>query len=381
MPKRHKFLYYFFRNLTGPFVKLYMGYRCTGEKRAYTPAIIIANHNTDLDPVLVALGVPGPMYFVASEHVLRKGFWAKVLTLFFAPIPINKTQTDSTAVKEILRRIRAGSSVCVFAEGNRSYTGVTGPIPASTAKLIKISKASLITYRIEGGYFTTPRWANQKRRGKMTGGVAGVYSQAELAAMDEKQILGLVERDIHENAYERQKENPVRFRGKNLAEHIETVLYLCPECKSIGTIHSSGDEFTCGCGMAGRFTDTGFLEGESLRFSTVPDWAAWQTGELAVIVQNAGDGPICTDDDQELFLVQTASKRDFIGKGPMQISRTELRCANYAFPLEQITRFAIVDKMTLLFSLMGGAEYEIRSAAPRSVLKYLEAFNILLDIQ
>ena len=369
------------RGITGPFVKFSMGYRCVRNKGPGAPAIIVANHNTDLDPALVAFGFSGHMYFVASEHALRKGFWSKVLMLLFAPIPINKTQTDPSSVKEILRRLKAGFNICVFAEGNRSYSGVTGPISVATAKLVKTSKASLITYRIEGGYFTTPRWAAYKRKGRMTGEIVGSYSSGELASLDVADIQRMMERDLYENAYERQKEDPVRYRGKNLAEHIETVLYLCPKCGRIGTIHSRGDGFSCVCGLTARYTETGFLEGDLLPFSTIVDWTAWQAGELPAIIRDAGDGPICADDRQELFLVRAASGKTFIGEGPMHIDRVALHCAGLVFPLRQIARLAIVDQMTLLFALQDGTEYEIRSAAPRSVLKYLEAFNILCGKQ
>jgi 1-acyl-sn-glycerol-3-phosphate acyltransferase len=46
----------------------------------------LANHNTDLDPALLALSFPYHMYFVASEHVFRKGFVSWLLKYFFAPI-------------------------------------------------------------------------------------------------------------------------------------------------------------------------------------------------------------------------------------------------------------------------------------------------------
>ena len=365
------------RLTAGPIVKLIMAYRCKREKGPDTPTIVISNHNTNLDPALVTLGFFGYLYFVASEHAFRKGFRSKLLTFVFNPIPINKAQGDSFALKEMIRRLKGGYNICLFAEGNRSFNGVTWPIALATAKLVKISGAALVTYRLEGAYFTSPRWGKKMRRGKTTGRVTGRYTPEEIKSMTAEDVLGAIERGIYEDAYQRQGETPVRYRGKDLAEHIETVLYMCPECKKIGTIHSKGNRFSCSCGFNGVYAETGFLEGENLPFSTITEWDKWQKEQLELAVNNAGDEVICGDDNQRLFMVHAASENSFVGEGPMLISRREFHCAGSIFPLQQIKQFAIVGKMTLLFALKDGTQYEVLSVFPRSALKYLEILNIL----
>jgi len=350
-----------------------------------TPCLIIANHNTDIDPVLVGMGFARHMYFVASEHILRMDFGSKLLKNIFSPIIINKTEPDASAAREILRRLNAGYNVCLFAEGNRSYSGLTGKIPASTAKLIKFSRAELFTFKLEGGYFTTPRWSakGNKRKGKMLGTVMGHYPAAELKAMTDAQILDIVERDIYVDAYESQREleTPIRYRGKNLAEHIEVALYLCPNCKKIGTIRSLGNGFSCPCGLNAVYTETGFIKGSAdgtIPFTTITDWDKWQSEYLAEIVASTPAAtPICRDENQKLYRVVDAHERSLVGQGLMQITLEEFECAGEKFSLEEITRFAIVDQMTLLFALKGGTQYEVRSDAPRSVSKYQEILRIL----
>lgn len=378
--KRHKwhvFVFLVLRVFANPLLRFTMGFRCGREKMPDTPSMIIANHNTDLDPALVALGLSRHMYFVASEHAFRKGFFSKVLRFLFAPIPINKLKTDVPALKEILQRLKSGCNVCVFAEGNRSYNGLTGGVSISTAKLVKHSGASLITYRLEGGYLTTPRWAKNKRKGKLTGRIVGLYSASELKAMTDRDILRTMERDIHEDAYERQKEKPVCYRGKTLAEHIEIALYLCPGCGKMASIHSNGDHFSCTCGLRATYTETGFLKGDALPFSTVADWDRWQAARLAEIVGQTADGPICGDDHQKLFLLRPTAGATLVGEGPLRMDREALQCAGRIFPIRQITRVAIVDRMTLLFALRDGTQYEVISAVPRSALKYMEIYRIL----
>jgi hypothetical protein len=365
------------RGIAIPVSKIMWGYKRKPEKGPDTPSIIISNHNTNFDPALVVINFVRHIYFVASEHTFRHGFRSIFLKSVFAPIPINKAQADAFTMREILHRLKAGYSVCIFAEGNHSFNGVTRHIPLSTAKLVKMSGADLITHRLEGGYFTKPRWARKKRWGKMEGRIMGRYSAAELKSMTHEQILKVIERDIHEDAYERQRKQPVRYRGKKRAEYIEIALYMCPRCKKIGTIHSQGNNFFCGCGLNAVYTEMGFLEGEDVPFSSITDWDIWQREYLTQIINDAGDEPICADDNQQLFLVQSAVGNTFIAEGTMYISRTEFYCAGMAFPLQQIKRFTVLGKMTLLFTLTDGTQYEIRSAFPRSPLKYLEIMRRL----
>jgi hypothetical protein len=355
-----------------------MGYSCEKQKGPKSASLIISNHNTDLDPVLVALGFTRHMYFLASEHAFRAGFASKILKNLFAPIPFNKSKTDGYAIKEMIRRLKAGASVCLFAEGDRSFNGQTVPIGLSTAKLVKTSGAGLITFRLNGAYLTSPRWAKYKRKGRITGAVVNTYSKAELAKMTTGEVLGVIQNDLFEDAYKRQTESMCRYPGKNLAENIETVLYLCAGCKKIGTIKSENDRFYCNCGLGGIYNEFGFLEGDSLPFTTITEWDNWQTSELAEIFIAFGDKTICTDENQLLYEIQPAICKTLIGEGQMSIDRQAFHCAGRIFPLTDITQFAITGQMVLLFGLKDGGSFEVRSPTPRSALKYRAIFNVLI---
>ena len=375
----HRFMFVFLRCTAVPFIKRAMGYSCEKRKGPDAPSIIIANHNIDLDPGLVAMSFTRHMYFITSEHALRKGFASKLLKFAFAPIPINKSKADTYAIKDMLNKIKSGASICLFAEGDRSFNGMTSPIPPATAKLVKTSGADLITFRLEGGYFTKPRWAKSRRHGRITGRYINKYTAEELKTMTNSQINGLIERDIYEDAYERQKSNLIRYKGKNLAENIETALYLCPGCEKIGTIRSEGDRFSCDCGLEAEYTETGLLHGDTLPFSTITAWDRWQTEKLKEIVGKSGEEPICADEDQKLLLVDVAAGSAPVGTGPMTISRDSLKCAGYEFPITQITRIVVAGQMLLLFALKDGTSYEVHSDVPRSALKYREIFRILTN--
>jgi 1-acyl-sn-glycerol-3-phosphate acyltransferase len=373
----YKVSFWLLCGLFRPVMRQVLGFQCRRWRGPNRASLIVANHATILDPVLVALCLTRQVYFVASEHVLRKGLLSAIIRFVTAPISINKMRTDPAALMEVVRRLEAGSSVVMFAEGNRTYNGATGPVSPTVARLAKAAGADLITVRLEGGYFTTPRWAASVRKGRMTGQGVAQYSAAALRAMTAQEVLAVIERDTHEDAYQRQQAGPVRFKGKNLAQDIEIALFLCPGCQAIGTIRSQADRFWCPCGLAGRYTETGMLQGEGLAYATIRDWDAWQIAQLPGLVAAAGDGPICQDEDQDLFAIKPHVGSTQVARGPLSISRGELSCAGLVVPLGQVARIAVVDRMTLQFGLADGRQYEVLSERPRSADKYIEIHRIL----
>ena len=242
------------------------------------PILFFANHVTDVDPVMAACSFKEQIYFVASEHLMR-GRFGPLVTWLQAPIPRQKGGSAADTVMATLRHIKKGYSVGIFPEGNRSWDGVTASFPAATAKMTRTaaaSGASLVTYRFEGGYFASPRWSGFSiRRGRMTGRVVGVYGPEELRAMKPAEIEAILKRDLYEDAYARQRENPIAFKGRKLAEGMETLFFLCPNCGKVHTLVSKGDRVSCtACDFSVRYLPTGFIEGA--QWDNLRDWNLWQ---------------------------------------------------------------------------------------------------------
>ena len=143
--------------------------------RENVPTLIISNHVTNYDPILVALSFPGRrIHFVASEHLFRMGLISKVLTYLFEFIPRRKGVSGSDTAMSVLRQLRDGKSVGLFAEGETTWDGKTASVVSATGRLAQMSKCRLVTYRLEGGYLTAPRWGKGIRRGKMYGRIVGI---------------------------------------------------------------------------------------------------------------------------------------------------------------------------------------------------------------
>lgn len=372
----HQVLWTAFYAAVRPFIRPTIGYRYRREKRIKGPAIIMGNHNMDIDVGLLGLSYAQCMRVVASEHVFRKGILTFLIWLFFDPIVRMKGKTEIRTVREMLGVVKKGGRVCIFPEGNRSFNGLTGEITQASATLVKMAKCQLITYRIEGGYLRFPRWARKARRGPTRGYEAGRYPAEQLQRMSVDEIHELIKRDLYEDAYARQLENPLPYTGEDLAESIETALYLCPKCGGIGTIRSKGDRLSCPCGLSMRYTEFGMLESttdEPARFATVTDWDLWQQSMTAELIARAEDG-ITEDEMISLYRITPCERDELVETGTLSIGKTALACGSVRFPLEEISDLAIIDINTLVFETRTGGYFEIRSAGAYSALKYRRLF-------
>jgi len=343
------------------------------------PYIVVSNHNTDFDSILLGISFRKHMYFVASEHIFRTGWLRKLLVCFLDPIPKRKGGTDVGTAMQMMRRLRRGNNVALFAEGNKSFHGATCPIHPATGSMVRASGASLVTYRLEGGYFTSPRWSHTLRRGRMRGGAVNVYSPQALSGMKDAEINRVIARDIDEDAYRRQEEDTVAFKGKKLAEGIQNALYICPRCHAFGTVTGRDDQVLCGCGLQATYTDTGYLESEHLPFKTLEEWGHWQRGYLKTLVEKAGDEPVFQDANQTILRIYPDHHTEEVARGTLSMGRKGLQCGAFLLPLEQMQGLEIYGRNTVVFSGGGDSRYQVESATERSGLKYFETYQLLCE--
>jgi predicted RNA-binding Zn-ribbon protein involved in translation (DUF1610 family) len=199
--------------------------------------------------------------------------------------------------------------------------------------------------------------------------VVGHYPAETLREMTKEAINDIIRRDLREDAYARQRQNPIAYRGKRLAEHLETALYRCPACGQIGRMHSQGDQLRCACGLAATYTEQGMLTGAP--FDTVQQWYAWQLAQAGDLLTGEG----IADADQRLYRITPLEGAELLAEGLLRMTRDRLTVGECRFALSDIAGMAILGQRTLTFTHVDGTRYEVRSERPRSAYCYLNAFE------
>lgn len=295
------------------------GFRTDRISKKDEPYIVVANHLTEVDMLMVAGAFSEHMYFVAGEHLLRtkagpKMKWAQ------DPIFTYKGAPSIDTMREVIRTVRAGHNVMIFPEGSRSFNGETIRLDSGIAKLVKIAGCALATYHIEGGYFVAPRWAYTTRTGPMKGHIANVYSSEEVRSMSKEELTDCINRDLYENAYETQRRNMYTYNGKRLAEGLENYLVKCSCCGAFDSMTTEDDRFRCTeCGQHGIYTPEGFLKGEGLKFDSVYDWGVWSEKEICEHIRTFEQtGPVFCDTDVVLYEVLSDHSRVDLASGEVK---------------------------------------------------------------
>lgn len=377
--KRHLLIWRFMRQPVKLFLKIKFHFSYEKAPHIDGPFLLVSNHTTDLDPLMVGCSFRKHMYFVASEHLYRRGFLSALLKWGFAPIARIKGSMDTVSAMKILRSLRRNENIGLFAEGDRSWDGLTGKIHPTTVRLLRASKAALVTYRISGGYLTTPRWSDSMRRGKMYGRCIGVYPPEQLQAMTDDEIENIINIDICEDAYEEQRGEAVAYEGERLAEKLETAIYACPKCFKLCTLKSKNDMFSCECGLSVKYNVYGFFEGPNRPFDTVTEWDRWQEDFLrkaAAQTENFGDRPIFRDEGQTLWEIADDHSEKLVAEGTMALYKDRFVLGDFEVPLEKLYHMSLYGREMIVFSAEG-RNFEIKSDHSRSGRKYLTMFEIL----
>ena len=359
-------------------------------KAIQSPYIVISNHLTNWDPILIGISFGRNMYYVATDQIFRMGLKSKLLTFCFSPIARAKTVNETQTVISIFRRLKDKCNICIFAEGNSSFDGETCEIRPSIGKLVKKAGVTLVTYRFTGSYFTFPRWARFIRNGKMEGRLVQIYSPEKITSMSENEIYETIKKDINVSAYTEQEKNMTAFRGKRRAEYLETALYCCPKCRQFATLKSCGDMLSCTCGFKVRFNEFCYFEmldkAELPPFTTITDWIKWQRQEIETLASSLSgfdaNTPVFSDDNQKFFEVQRATRNTFIAKGKLCLYKDRLSIITDSgksidFPFDSINEMSGFAMTRIIFSVNDHKLFEIHSKHPRSALKYLDIFKTI----
>lgn len=356
--KRHVIMYHILQNIADAYARIKFGFNHGKRIELEGANLIISNHTTNYDFLMVGSAFKPHMYFVGSEHIMRKGFASKLLEFVFGIITRKKATVAAATVMEVKRRLNAGYNVCLFAEGQISMNGCSNRIFPSTAAVVQRLGVPVVTYRMYGGYLSSPRWAMQLRKGKMSGELVRIYTPEELKAMTVDEIDKALNEDLYVNAYEYNDDRRIVYKCKKPAEGIEFGLVLCPACGKLETLSSKGNTFFCTCGMKGSIDDYGYLHGEGHVFDTVLSWDEWQKKQIAEMEFEDGE-VILSDDDQILRLVEKGHKTRVVATGKLQLTKEELSVGDYVIKVSDISSFDMIMRGFLLVNTTDKMYFEI----------------------
>lgn len=128
------------------------------------PFLLISNHQSVMDPMLIQSLCPRPMHAMAKSTQFRVPVIGPIMTHCYA-YPVRRYQVDPQAVRWSLRVLAAGHPVAIYIEGERTWDGRLQHPRPGTVRLALKAGVPILPCAIAGAYDVWPRWDRRPQRG------------------------------------------------------------------------------------------------------------------------------------------------------------------------------------------------------------------------
>jgi 1-acyl-sn-glycerol-3-phosphate acyltransferase len=170
-------------------------FRCAGRQHVplQGPVLIVSNHQSNLDPVLIGLACPRQLKFFARVGLFFWPFswWIRAL----GAVPIDRENAIG-GIKTTLKLLKHGEAVVVFPEGSRTYDGKMNEMLPGFCMLARRSGAAIVPVAIDGAFEALPRRTAVPRLAEITLVICPRLTPQEVADQSDDQLTDLVVKRI-----------------------------------------------------------------------------------------------------------------------------------------------------------------------------------------
>lgn len=145
--------YYIMRAIVKVFSKLIYRIEIIGKENIEDSGklIICSNHTHNFDPVILAIIYPRQIHFMAKKELFKNKFLDSVFSGLGA-FPVDRKESDLSAIKNSLRVLKKDEVLGVFPEGTRVKEFDLENAKAGTALLSVKSRSPVLPVYIESNY-------------------------------------------------------------------------------------------------------------------------------------------------------------------------------------------------------------------------------------
>jgi 1-acyl-sn-glycerol-3-phosphate acyltransferase len=154
--------------------------------------LILSNHQSFLDPILLSLLLTRPMSYLAKSELFANPVFGRLIQSLHA-YPVDQGRGDLGAIRETVRRLQEGHLLNIFPEGSRTEDGEIGKIERGAALVIRRANVPVLPVAIEGSFQAWPR----NRRIPMPHPVKVLYGKPlQIEGLNAEEITDLIDRTL-----------------------------------------------------------------------------------------------------------------------------------------------------------------------------------------
>lgn len=152
------FAYTFHKNLARVIAKTCFAFKTVHGERIIEEggALLAMNHQSYLDPPLAGISCHREIHYLARKTLLD---WPVMGRIFpkLNVIPVDQERADMSALKAVIRLVKAGNCTIVFPEGSRTEDGEFLPALPGIGLIIAKTRCPVVPMRIFGAREAFPR--------------------------------------------------------------------------------------------------------------------------------------------------------------------------------------------------------------------------------
>ena len=150
-PLRRNWVWYSIQIIVSVVFAVWLRYRARGMERlpAAGGGLLLANHSSFIDPLLVGLPLRRPVSFLARKTLFSVPVIGWILRHTYV-MPLSRDTGGAAGIRETLRRLEEGFLVGIFPEGTRSRDGTLGPFKPGFAALVRRTELPIYPVGIAG---------------------------------------------------------------------------------------------------------------------------------------------------------------------------------------------------------------------------------------
>ena len=158
-------------------------------------ALLLSNHQSFLDPLLVGCPVPRPTFYMARDTLFRNPVFRAILWTVNA-FPLTRGRPDRQAIRAAIGRLAAGELLVMFPEGTRTTDGTVGPFLPGVALLARRAAEWVVPTVIDGAFEIWPKGTPLPVIGNITVAYCKPISKEDRRNMTDEEVLDLARRRI-----------------------------------------------------------------------------------------------------------------------------------------------------------------------------------------
>lgn len=121
------------------------------------PVLILANHESFLDPLAVGLAVRRKTYYLAKKTLFKGAFGDYLRSV--GCVPVDQEGVAKEGLKTSIDVLQSGKALIIFPEGERSLTGQMQPFKPGIALVLRKAPVTIVPVGVAGAFEAYPRTA------------------------------------------------------------------------------------------------------------------------------------------------------------------------------------------------------------------------------